>query len=465
MNVSCDDYRMSLRLSRRSLLRAGVAGFAGLDLARVLRAEGSARSGAIRPKAKHVILLHQFGGPSHIDTFDMKPDAAEKIRGEFSPIASAIPGVRVTEHLPRMSKILDKVAQLRGVHHTTKNHNSATYYSLTGHKPPLDDIRLRDTQELYPAYGSVAAKLRPAEDPAIPSFVSYPFRLRDGSVTPGQTGSFLGKAFDPFFIGEDPNSAGFKLPELTLPDSLSLGRLDDRRTLMRMIDEQADMLNWSASARGVDSFYDRALAMLASPKVQKAFNLSLEDPKLRDEYGRTTYGQSCLLARRLIEAGVRFVTVYYSGSIGGKGSGGWDTHANNFGELKDRLLPPTDQTLPTFLNDLASRGLLDETLVVWMGEFGRSPRIRDDPKFGKNGRDHWPFCYTVLLAGGGVRGGAVYGSSDRQGGYPASDPVTPDDIAATMFWALGIDPATEVRDTLGRPLPIAAGEPITKLFS
>ena len=203
--------------------------------------------------------------------------------------------------------------------------------------------------------------------------------------------------------------------------------------------------------------------MLASPRVKQAFDLSLEPDRLRDEYGRTTYGQSCLLARRLVEAGVRFVSVYFSASIGG-GNGGWDTHGDNFNQLKRRLLPITDQTVPTLIRDLAARGLLDETLVVWMGEFGRTPRVMNTKQFGPDGRDHWPLCYTVLFAGGGTIPGAVFGSSDRIGAYPATDPVTPDDIAATMFWAMGIDPATEVRDGLNRPLPIAAGQPITAIF-
>ena len=346
-----------------------------------------------------------------------------------------------------------------------KNHNSATYYSLTGHAPPLDDIRLRDTQELYPTYGSTVARFRPAEDPAIPTFVSLPHVLRDGSVTPGQTGSFLGKAYDPFFIGQDPASPEFRLPELSLPASLPLERLDDRRGLLRMIDTQGDLLGWSGTAQGIDAFYDRALTMLASPKVKKAFDLSQEQETLRDAYGRTTYGQSCLLARRLLEAGVRFVTVYYSNRIGNSGSGGgWDTHGDNFNHLKKRLLPSTDQTVPTLIEDMAARGLLDETLIVWMGEFGRSPRIANTKQFGPDGRDHWPQCYTVLFAGAGVTPGAIYGASDRIGAFPALDPVTPDDIAATIFWALGLDPATEFHDTLRRPLAIATGKPVTRIF-
>ena len=466
MNQGCSEYRATCRMSRRSLLKVGSAGFAGLNLPALLRAAEASASASGRgpkPHAKHIIFLHQYGGPSHIDTFDMKPDAPDGIRGEFKPIATRQPGLLVTEHLPRFAKIVDRFAQVRSVNHRMKNHNTAGYYSLTGHAPPIDDQRLRDTQELYPAYGSTVARLKPVEDPAIPSFVSYPFVIRDGSVTPGQSASFLGKPYDPFFISQDPASPEFRLPELSLPDSLPLGRLDDRRNLLRMIDEQGDLLNWSGTAQGIDSFYDRALTMLASPKVKMAFDLSREPAKVRDAYGRSTYGQSCLLARRLIEAGVRFVNVYNSPGI--NGTHGWDTHGNNFKRLKDQLLPYTDQSVPTLIEDLEARGLLDETLVVWMGEFGRTPKVESTAKFGPDGRGHWPNCYTVLMAGGGITPGAIYGASDRIGAYPASDPVSPDDIAATMFWALGIDPATEFHDALKRPLPIAAGKPITQIFS
>jgi hypothetical protein len=464
MNHACPDYRATLRMSRRSLLKAGSAGIAGLTLPTLLRASEAAKAGPAA-KAKHVIFLHQFGGPSHIDTFDMKPDAPDGIRGEFKPIASTQPGLTVCELLPEFSKVVGKFAQIRSVNHTMKNHNSATYYSLTGHAPPLDDIRLRDTPELYPAYGSTVAKLKPVEDPAVPTFVAYPHVLRDGSITPGQTASFLGKPYDPFFVGQDPNSPDFRLPELTLPSSLPLERLDDRRGLMRAIDAQGELLSWSDTARGIDAFYDRALTMLASPKVKQAFDLSKESPKLRDAYGRTTYGQGCLLARRLVEAGVRFVTVYYLNQIGGRGNDGWDTHGDNFNQLRKFLLPKTDMAVPTLIRDLEARGLLDETLVVWMGEFGRTPKIESSKQFGPDGRSHWPRCYTVLMAGGGITPGAIYGASDRIGAYPALDPVSPDDVAATMYWALGIDPATEFYDALHRPLPIAAGKPITQIFS
>jgi hypothetical protein len=344
-----------------------------------------------------------------------------------------------------------------------KNHNSATYYSLTGHAPPLDDIRLRDTPELFPAYGSVVDRLAPAKN-AMPTCVAYPHVLRDGSVTPGQHASFLGKTHNPMFIEEDPNSPDFRLPELGLPANLTLDRLENRRKVLRMIDRQGEVLELSAMARGMDAFYDKALTMLTSPRVKKAFDLASEPATVRDRYGRTTYGQGCLLARRLVEAGARFVNVYFANSIGGQSNtGGWDTHGFNnkpmYPVLKNYLLPITNQAVPALLEDLDARGLLSDTLVLWMGEFGRSPRINK-----MAGRDHWPQCYTVLMAGGGVKRGFVYGTSDKSGGYPATDTVTPDDLAATLFYLLGIDPHTEVYDALNRPLAIARGEPIMGLI-
>jgi hypothetical protein len=444
-------------MSRRHALRVGGLGLLGLSLPRLVRSsEGVAGP---RARAKSIIFLHQFGGPSQFETFDMKPDAPDGIRGDFKPIASTAPGVLVCERLPRMAKVMDKVTLVRGVRHEMKNHNSATYYSLTGHAPPLDDIRLRDTRDLFPAYGSIVDRLAPARA-GVPSFVAFPHVLHDGSLTPGQHASFLGKAHDPLLITQDPNSSDFRLPELSLPASISPERLATRREVLKLIDEQSDLMETSARARGIDETYRKAMTMLTSPGVKTAFDLSAEPDALRDRYGRTTYGQSCLLARRLVEAGAKFINVYFAGSIGGQASaGGWDTHGFNNKPmapiLKDYLLPLTDQTLPTLLDDLDSRGLLDTTLVVWMGEFGRSPRISNTA-----GRDHWPQCYTVLLAGGGVKRGHVHGASDKRGAYPAADPLRPEDLAATMFYLLGMDPKTEVYDPLNRPMPITPGQPV-----
>jgi hypothetical protein len=443
-------------------LRVGGASLLGLSLPGVLQA---AEAGRRTARAKAVIFLHQWGGPSHHDTLDMKPDAPEAIRGEFKPIATRAPGIYVSDRLPRLAQVADKFALVRSMHHEMKNHNSAGYYSLTGYGPPLDDQRLRDSRDLFPAYGSVVDRLAPAKG-GVPTFVSYPHVIRDGSVTPGQHASFLGKRHDPFFIAQDPSSPDFRLPELSLPSNLSLDRLENRREVMRLVDRQTELLDFSARARGIDDAYEKALTLLTAPRFKQAFDLSREPDAVRDKYGRSTYGQGCLLARRLVEAGARFVNGYFAATIGGQSetSGGWDTHGFNgkamYPILKRYLIPMMDQTLPTLLEDLDERGLLDQTLVVWVGEFGRSPRINDQA-----GRDHWPKCYTALLAGGGVKRGFVYGSSDKIGAYPANDPVRPEDLAATMFHALGIDPHLEVHDALNRPLRVAKGEPITDLFA
>lgn len=452
------------RFLRRDALRVGGLGFLGLSMPRLLEAADEQQH-LLPATAKSVVFLYQFGGPSHPETFDMKPDAPDGLRSHFEPIDTAAPGIRICEHLPETAKVMDKVTLVRTVHHTMKNHNSAAYHALTGHEPPLDDIRLRDSKELFPAYGSVVDRLLPGSD-GMPSFVAYPYVIRDGAITPGQHASFLGKGHDPLLITEDPASPDFRLPELSIPKNLNVDRLQNRRALQQLINGQTRLLDYSAEARGLDAYYERALKMLNSPRVREAFDLTKEPEAIRRAYGHTTYGQSCLLARRLVESGVKFVNVYFSSSIGGQRTtdGGWDTHGFNntrmFPILKARHLPLTEHTLPVFLNDLDERGLLDETLVVWMGEFGRTPKINENIS-----RDHWPGCYTVLLAGGGIKRGFVYGRSDRQAAYPDRDPVHIGDLAATMFRALGIDPATEVHDTLNRPLPIATGRPVMDLFA
>lgn len=452
MTLPFDQGSRCLGPTRRQLLQVGGLGLLGLSLPRYLRAANNPRS-----RARAVIFLHQWGGPSHHDTFDMKPAAPEAIRGEYRPIATKVPGIQVCERLPSMARVMEKVTLVRSLHHEMKNHNSAGYYSLTGYAPPTDDQRLRDSRELFPAYGSIVDLLAPSKA-GMPTFVSYPHVIRDGSITPGQQASFLGKSHDSFFVGQDPNNPDFQLPELSLPANLSLSRLEDRREVLRLIDRQSELLEFSAKAKGIDESYERAISMLTSPRMKQAFDLSAEPAAVRDRYGRTTYGQSCLLARRLVEAGARFVNVYFAASIGGrKNNGGWDTHGFDgnpmYPILKDYLLPITDKTLPTLLTDLDERGLLNETLVVWIGEFGRSPRINKEA-----GRDHWPQCYTALLAGGGVKRGHVFGSSDKNGGFPATDAVRPEDLAATMFHLLGINPHTEVMDALNRPLPISKGK-------
>ena len=449
------------KFSRRHLLKVGGLGLLGLNMPTLLQAEALLKDRAPKAKVKSVIFLFQFGGPSHIDMFDRKPNAPEGIRGPLKEISSSLPGSPVCENLPRLAKWMNRMTQIRSMTHTMKNHNSAAYYALTGHEPPLDDIRLRDSLDLFPAYGSVVDRLAPLKGGELPTSVSYPYVISDGSITPGQHATFLGKVHDPFLFTRDPNEPGFALPELTLPSNLSYERMTARRELQKIIDNQSRLMDTSTAAQGLDAYYDKALAMLHSEKLRKAFDLSSEPDALRDAYGRHTYGQSCLLARRLVETGVKFVTVYFSSNIGGQSTttGGWDTHGFNntkmYPIVEKYHLPLTDQTTPTFLEDLEQRGLLDTTLVVWMGEFGRTPKINENAS-----RDHWPQCYTTLLCGAGVKKGYIHGASDKTGSYPASDPVRPDDLAATIFHLLGIDPHTELRGVGNRPVNISYGNPV-----
>src|ERR1019366_6949890 len=314
-----------MKMTRRNLLQIGAAGLFGSQLASVVEATRPRRA-----RAKSVIFLHQYGGPSRLDSFDMKPDATETIRGIYRPMRTSAPGINICEKLPHMAPHMDKVTLIRTVRHEMRNHNSAGYYSLTGYAPPTDDQRLRDSRELFPAFGSVVDRFAPAAS-GTPTFVSYPHVIADGSITPGQHASFLGQSFDPLFINQDPNSPDFRLPELSLPEGITVDRLNNRREVMNLIDRSTELLDISAPAAGIDSHYQRALTLLTSPTFRRAFDLSSEPTATRERYGRTTYRQGCLLARRLVEVGVKFVTVYFAASIGGqsKVAGGWDTHAFN----------------------------------------------------------------------------------------------------------------------------------------
>jgi uncharacterized protein (DUF1501 family) len=442
-------------LHRRGFLTAGALGTLGLTLPGFLAAKPA--RGRPRATARACILLHQFGGPSHLDSFDPKPDAPAEIRGPFRTLPTCVAGVRFTEHLPRLAKCFGRFTVVHSVHHRTSSHNSAAYYSLTGHKPLIDIVTANASAVDVPAYGSVLAYLhRPrVSGPKVPPFVSLPTMIADGPFrTPGEFAGFLGKPYDPLFVTGDPNAASFNVQEMTLPDGVTFRRAADRGGLLRDLEALSRLADRAAAVRGMSAHQARALDLLTSRETQQALEIHREPARVRDRYGRTTYGQSCLLARRLVEAGVRFVTVYYSPGIGG-----WDTHKANFATLRSSRLPNTDVAVSALLEDLQARGLLDETLVVWCGEFGRTPKVNPDA-----GRDHWPQCYSVLLAGGGVKGGVPYGTSDRRGAFPKDDPVRPDDISATLYTCLGLDPATEVRDQLGRPLPISRGKPIRELF-
>ena len=466
-------HRHSIGILRREFLQVGFSGLLGMALPDLMalreRAEAN-NPGPSKPKlaanwaprAKSVILIFLTGGLSHIDSFDMKPDSPDGIRGEFRPIKTTVPGVHYCEHLPRLAERADKLAVVRSLSHAYTNHLNATHEILTGHPQPgafFDKIASRDD---YPCYASVLDSVRPRGN-AIPSGMTLPTFLMEGPlIWPGQHAGFLGPRHDPWLIKQDPSQPGFQLDGLTLPSGLSVERLGHRKSLLDQMSIQRDQIRAQAeqSKNPLADQANRAYALLLSGKVARAFDLSEEDSKLRDQYGRHMYGQSLLLARRLVEVGVPIVQV----NMGRVQT--WDTHSANFRSLKSRLLPPTDQGVATLLDDLAARGLLDETLVIMTGEFGRTPRVgRSTGNVnGLDGRDHWSAVFSAVFAGAGIRGGQTIGQSDKNGAYPASRPYRPADLAATVYRSLGIDPDTELRDRLNRPIRLCNGEPITPLF-
>jgi hypothetical protein len=474
-------------LSRRQLLRVGGLGSLGLTLPRLLRAEAEGpvlretKNTGVAAPIRSCILIFHYGGPSHLDTFDMKPKAPAEIRGQFDSIATSVPGLRVCEHFPQTARLMDHLAIIRSMHHPMTNHNAAAFATLCGRDPLKGDLELlSNDRNDPPCYGAILSAILP-ERRGLPTFVALPHVMYNVVQLPGQVAGFLGSAHDPFQVSADPSAIDFHLGELELPGDLSLDRLDHRASLLRALDGHSRRIeahvevaargggSASAPARSSaavgftpsldprDVYTDKAFRLLHSPAVRRAFHLGLEDPRLQDRYGRNKLGQSVLLARRLVEAGVRFVTVF-DGEHNGQ-TANWDAHENVFGRLKNDLIPPADQAFAALIEDLSSRGLLEETLVIAMGEFGRSPKINTNA-----GRDHWPNCYSVVLAGGGVHPGITFGSSDKLGAYPDSDAVTPSDLAATLFWRFGLDPVREMIDLTGRPYKLADGQPIRALF-
>jgi hypothetical protein len=476
-----NQHRAQAGLNRRQLLRIGGLGALGPSLPVLLRAEAeksaagrSRTANGISQPIRSCILIFHYGGPSHIDTFDMKPNAPAEIRGQFGSIATRVPGLRVCEHLPLTANVMDRLAVVRSMHHPMTNHNAAAFTALCGRNPLKGDLELlSNDRNDPPCYGAtLSATLR--ERKGLPTFVALPHMMYNVVQLPGQVAGFLGSAHNPFQVSADPSSPDFHLGELDLPGDVTLDRLDHRASLLNMLDQQrraadarveaaspvAPAAAGSASVPGLDPrdvYTEKAFRLLHSSAVGRAFHLGSEDPRLRDRYGRNKLGQGVLLARRLVEAGVRFVTVY-DGQHNGQ-EANWDAHANVFGRLKNDLVPPADRALSALIEDLNGRGLLEETLVIAMGEFGRTPKINASA-----GRDHWPNCYSVVLAGGGAQGGTTFGSSDKFGAYPDTDPVTPADLAATLFWRFGLDPSLEIRDLTGRPYKLADGQPIRALF-
>ena len=468
-----------VRLSRRQILRIGGLGSLNLTLPGLLRAEAdvvkpgsSKRASRATQPIRSCILIFHYGGPSHIDTFDMKPNAPAEIRGQFGSIATSVPGTRVCEHLPHTAKIMDRLAVVRSMHHPMTNHNAAAFTALCGRNPLKGDLELLSNDRNDPPCHGATLSATLLEKKGLPTFVALPHVMYNVVQLPGQVAGFLGSAHNPFQVSADPSAPDFHLGELDLPGDLSLDRLDHRASLLNMLDARrrrsdtaagairATTSHGTASTSSIDPcdiYTQKALRLLHSPAVGRAFHLSSEDPKLRDRYGRNKLGQSVLLARRLVEAGVRFVTVF-DGQHNGQDAN-WDAHANVFGRLKNDLIPPAAQAFAALIDDMNGSGLLEETLVISMGEFGRTPKINASA-----GRDHWPNCYSVVLAGGGTTGGITFGSSDKFGAYPDTDAVTPADLAATLFWRFGLDPEHEIRDLTGRPYKLADGKPIRALF-
>lgn len=443
-------------ISRRGVLQVGGIAAMGLGLPRLLRAEKGTEAGpaSLAPTADACILVFLNGGPSHLDMWDMKPDAPDGIRGEFRPIATAMPGVTVSEHLPRFARVIHKGTLIRSAHHSVNNsHAAAVYCGMTGHDRGELGGGFKPTDN--PAIGSVVSLLRPPEKAVVP-YVSMPYVTAEGAGGPPQPGFFggwLGRMRDPLFVLKDPSAADFGMPEMSLPPEIGRARLGERKSLA----EQLDDLRRDRRTRDMDGFQARALDLLTSPAAQSAFRLDREDPRTRERYGRNIYGQSVLLARRLIEAGTRVACISWAPDANAT----WDTHGQNFAKLRDTLLPQLDAAVSSLIDDLDVRGRLDRTLVAVMGEFGRSPKVN-----GAAGRDHWNFGYGLWLAGGGIKAGHVHGASDRIGARPARDPVTPAEIIATIYRCLGVAPDLELRDQLDRPLAVVPnGQPIDAILA
>jgi hypothetical protein len=445
-------------VSRRKLLKLGSLGLAGmgLTLPRLLAAESGGLRGTTRPLADNCILLFLNGGPSHLDMWDMKPNAPDGIRGEFHPISTSLSGYQMCEHLPRLARQAHRATIVRSMNHTVNNsHAAAVYASLTGHDRGEQGGGTKSTD--HPSLGSIMAKLRPTAANVVPH-VCLPYITKEGAggpPQPGFFGGFLGHSLDPLFVLKDPNAADFRVPELTLQNEVTSDRLAARRRLFETAGVSFE--NGPSASQEMKRMQSRALDLLTSENTQRAFRLTEESDATRNSYGRNIYGQSTLLARRLLEAGTRIVTISWAPDANAT----WDTHGGNFNTLKGTLLPQFDAACSSLIGDLADRGMLERTVVAVLGDFGRTPRINAN----NGGRDHWNFCYSVMLVGGGFQPGLIYGTSDSTGAFPASHPLVPGDIISTIYTALGVDPATDIHDPFLRPYRVVpAGEVVGDLL-
>lgn len=454
------------KISRRDVFHAGGLGLLGLSLPDLLRGNASAAPSASAPsmgRAKSCIVLFLMGGPPQHSTWDPKPDAPAEIRGAFPPIATSVPGIQFCELLPRLARVADKLCVLRGVSTNDNAHSSSGYYMLTGqpHQPMNMENANPGAPNDFPSLGGIVQRLRLGSG-ALPGAVRLPQRIfnTDGSVWPGQDAGFLGRAADPWLLHCEPKPDRFGVPDFTLDAHVAAPRLESRGALLSQIDQTFAAID----RNGVLSHYDRqtrqAFDLLRAAQSRNAFNLEREPIRMRERYGASPFGQSVLLARRLVEAGVGLVQVnWYRGPNEPPDNPCWDSHTDESARLKTALAPAMDQAASALIDDLAQRGLLEETLVLCLSEFGRTPRMNP-----RGGRDHWGYVFSIAMAGGGVRGGQVYGASDKTGAHPKDGRVQPQDVTATVFHCLGYAPTTEVHDTLGRPLPISRGQVINAIL-
>lgn len=444
-------------VSRRHFLQVGVAGMATASLSTVLRARAEAASVSGASKDTSVILMWLDGGPGHMDTYDLKPDAPAEYRGIWRPIRTNVPGMEISELFPRQAKLADKFSLIRSLHHDNSDHFTAAHYVLTSRGGPNGG----NTTGRNPSIGAVAAKMCGPRQPGLPAYVAVPYASSVG-LRPGYFGgNYLGSPFNPYETNGDPNADNFRPSDLQPIDALSIDRLDDRDGLRKTLDQMQRNVDASGALDSMDRFQQQAYELVTSPKAREAFDISKEDPKLRDQYGRHTFGQSALLARRLVEAGSTFVTVFY---------GGWDHHWDLKAGM-ERNLPIVDDAVSSLLADLSDRGLLEKTMVLLCGEFSRTPRMNDGGNggpplsMGTPGRDHWGNAMSVLVAGGGIQGGRVAGSTDRLGEFPKDHPISPGDLHATIYRVLGVDPTTHFLDRSGRPTSaVDNGRVIEELF-
>lgn len=475
------------RHTRRAAVKAGALGLLGgfgLDRLAALQAAQPAAASSHGPKS--VIYIFLSGGLSQLESFDMKPDAPSDIRGEFGTIPTKTPGLHICEHLPELAKRSDKWAICRSVTHQSNEHSDGHMIMMTGRSQmPLGFDRTKPKETDWPSIAALAGTLIPQQG-VLPSAMVLPEKLvhRTGRTIPGQFGGLLGKHYDPFFLESSkphPGSYGaypeylfdhptgfmkredleFRTFSLDLPDTVDFDRLRDRLGLRQFLDGQQAHLEKTALAQGMDRYREMAIDLISDEKTKSAFDVHSVDDKTQDRYGRNAFGWSLLMARQLVEAGVRLVQV----NLGNNET--WDTHQSAFPNLKNYLFPPTDRAVSALLDDLEERGLLDDTLVVMASEFGRTPKISTLRIPGQNtlpGRDHWGAVQSVWFAGGGIRGGAVLGETDKFAGHPVSDAKTPEDFAATIFHTLGVPIGTHWQDIIGRPMPLYNGSPMTELF-